>query len=179
MGAVGARAVAQDLGTNGHTMVELERYAMANKLWQTKVKRLRLPDLVCVNCGRRVESKAKTDLKVKLSDSGQQGREWHAGGLRDDDLIAFIWVDGETREHGDPRYFSIAALREAVAAQAKGQRKARSEGSELDVSWPMWVPSKSGMYVGPITEQALDGTEVVKLRFAYEDGKARTYWYSA
>ncbi|MCY4369962.1 MAG: HEAT repeat domain-containing protein, partial [bacterium] len=60
MGAVGAAAVARHLGTqHGHRMIELERYAMANKVWQTKVKRLRLPDLLCVRCGRRVEARAK------------------------------------------------------------------------------------------------------------------------
>ena len=47
MGAVGVAAVAFDLSeAHGHRMVELERYAMANKVWQTKVKRLRLPDLL-------------------------------------------------------------------------------------------------------------------------------------
>lgn len=56
MGAAGTAAVAVNLREeHGHNPIELERYAMSNKVWQTKVKRLRLPDLVCVRCGRRIE----------------------------------------------------------------------------------------------------------------------------
>lgn len=81
MGVVGAAAVAHDLRDRfGHRPVELERYSMANKIWREKVKRLRIPDLVCLQCGRRVESRAKTVLEVKLSDSETVGRQWHAGG---------------------------------------------------------------------------------------------------
>src|SRR3990170_1717003 len=67
MGAVGTAAVADDLREqHGHRPIELERYAMANKVWQTKVKRLRLPDLVCTRCGLRVESMAKSKLGLVL-----------------------------------------------------------------------------------------------------------------
>ena len=61
VGAVGARAVCTDLGTRGHRMVELERGSTDTKLWKdVKRKRVRIPDLVCVRCGLRVESRAKT-----------------------------------------------------------------------------------------------------------------------
>ena len=81
MGAVGTATVAAHLRSrHGHQPIELERYAMANKVWQTKVKRLRLPDLVCTRCGRRVGSRAKSRLGIELSDSDTPGPEWHAGG---------------------------------------------------------------------------------------------------
>jgi hypothetical protein len=96
MGALGAQRVAEDLERRGHRIVELERYAMANKIWSTKVKRLRMADLVCVACGRRFEAKAKTKLEVKLSDSRQEGRGWSEG-MRDEDVFGFLPValDGE------------------------------------------------------------------------------------
>lgn len=46
MGAYAAAAVSDDLDARGHRIIELERYAKANKIWSIKVKRLRLPDLL-------------------------------------------------------------------------------------------------------------------------------------
>ena len=113
MGATGTAAIASYLRDRyGHRPIELERYAMANKVWQTKVKRLRLPDLLCVACGRRVESRAKSALAIVLSDSDTPGREWYAGGMRDDDLYAFTRADLSTFPPmvGQPVFFSSAAL---------------------------------------------------------------------
>ena len=61
-----------------------------NKIWATKIKRLRIPDLICLKCGRRIESRAKSKLEIKMSDNEKNpDRRWDAG-LRDEDLIAFI-----------------------------------------------------------------------------------------
>jgi len=77
MGAHGAASVADDLSRDhGHKVMELERYAMSNKLWSTKLKRLRLPDLMCLRCGARIEARAKSSLQIKLSHSDTPGREW-------------------------------------------------------------------------------------------------------
>ena len=76
VGAIGTAAVADRLRDRyDHHPIELERYAMSNKVWQTKVKRLRLPDLLCVRCGLRVESRAKSKLKIMLSHSDSPGRQ--------------------------------------------------------------------------------------------------------
>src|SRR5437660_1592653 len=150
MGAVGAAAVARDLRERfGHQPIELERYSMANKVWQTKVKRLRIPDLVCVRCGTRIESRGKSKLEVRLSDSTSENREWHAGGMRPDDIFAFVRVDvgAATPVVGIPAYFTHASLQAAIDYAKKGIRKAASEGSELDISWPTWVPTRDGEFV--------------------------------
>ncbi len=55
MGALGARRVAELMKQAGLQPIELERYSRSNKIWQTKVKRLRIPDLLCVRTGLRVE----------------------------------------------------------------------------------------------------------------------------
>ncbi len=171
MGAVGAAAVAYDLSAeHGHRMVELERYAMANKVWQTKVKRLRLPDLLCVRCGLRVEARAKSKLGIVLSHSDVPGREWDSGGMRDGDQYAFIRAD---LSHfppyaGTPVFFSAAGLRASIDQVRRAAPKAASEGSESTLTWPCWVPSRPGRFLGVDT----DG------RICYHDagGVQRTYW---
>lgn len=145
MGVVATDAVRSHLrDAHGHEVIELERFAMANKLWQTKVKRLRLPDLLCVRCGRRVESRGKSQLGIILSHS--DGRPWDAGGTRDDDLFAFIRVvvEGDDPHTSMPAYFRTDAIR-AVAEHAKESgRKATSEGAEVTLTWKTWVPTTSG-----------------------------------
>jgi hypothetical protein len=175
MGAIGTAHVARDLRDRfGHRAVELERYSMANKVWtRIKVKRLRIPDLVCLQCGRRVESRAKSKLEVKLSDSATVGREWHAGGMRPDDLFAFVRVDLDTSPVtvGRPAYFTGAGLRSMVDVARRGTRKSASQGSEVDLKWPTWVPSGDGTLLG------VDGEG--RVLFRRPSGKEGTYGHSA
>lgn len=144
MGAAGSAAVSEHLREeHGHRPIELERYAMANKIWATKIKRLRLADIVCLNCGRRVEARAKSDLKVRMSHSNTEGREWDAG-LRDDDLCAFVpWADGGVA--GPPEYFAVGDMRDAFDYARFGPPKAASEGAERDLTWPARVATRDGI----------------------------------
>lgn len=171
MGAVGSAAVASHLRSGfGHRPIELERYAMANKVWKTKVKRLRLPDLVCMRCGLRIESRAKSKLAIILSHSDTEGREWDAGGMRNQDLFAFLRVDiSDGSNHtSDPFYFSTAALRAAIGQSKRSKPKASSEGSEVTLTWPSWIPAKSGTLVKVDDEDRI----VCK----WSDGSTYRYW---
>jgi hypothetical protein len=171
MGAVGAAAVAHHLSTeHGHRMIELERYAMANKVWQTKVKRLRLPDLLCVRCGLRVEARAKSKLGIVLSHSDTPGREWDAGGMRDHDLYAFLRADLDTfpPQTGLPTYFEAHALRSTERHARRSAPKASSEGSEVTLSWPCWVPSTSGRLLG------IDEND--RIVYSSRGGRKGVYW---
>ena len=171
MGAIGSAAVASHLRNQfGHQPVELERYAMANKVWQTKVKRLRLPDLLCVRCGLRIESRAKSKLAVVLSHSDVEGREWDAGGMRDQDLYAFLRVQNtdDSQQISEPSYFSTESLRAAIHQTKRSSPKASSEGSEVTLRWPCWVPNKDGTFV----EVNDDGIIVCK----WLDGRIHRYW---
>lgn len=148
MGVVATDAVRNDLrDTHGHQVIELERFAMANKLWQTKVKRLRLPDLLCVRCGLRVESRGKSQLGIILSHS--DGRAWDAGGTRDEDLFAVVRVVvSDDHPHTSvPTYFRTEDLRLTRDHATESNRKATSEGSEVTLTWKTWVPSASGTVV--------------------------------
>lgn len=148
MGAVGTASVLEFLNAHrGHRMVELERYAMANKIWATKIKRKRVPDLVCLDCGRRVESRAESDLRIRMSQSDAEGRQWDAG-LRDQDICAFVrWLPEQRRAADLPSFFTVQAMRETVEFVKWGQRKAASEGSERDITWPASVPGKDGQVI--------------------------------
>src|SRR2546427_10221655 len=65
IGAIGTRRVFENLKKQGHHPLELERGSMSFKIWKTvKIKRIRVPDILCVRCGRRVESRAKTKFEV-------------------------------------------------------------------------------------------------------------------
>lgn len=139
MGALGSARVAADLTGRGHKIIELERYTTSNKIWATKIKRLRLPDLLCIACGTRIEARAKSKLEVKLSDSpSRPDRRWDYG-MNDNDLVAFLlatwegdvpvvgrWVD----------YFRVGDLRSTVGLSKLGPAKPATEGAERDRAWP-------------------------------------------
>ena len=174
MGAVGAAAAADVLrDRHGHEPIELERYAMANKVWQSKVKRLRLPDLLCTRCGLRVEARAKSKLAIVLSHSDAPGRRWDDGGMRDSDLFAFMRVDSFPGTFpptvAEPVWFSTAALRASARYARRSSPKAASEGSEVTMTWPCWVPSSGGSIEGVDD----DG----RIVWRDEAGKRRLYWH--
>lgn len=89
IGAIGTRAVFRDLERQGHRPIELERGSMDYKIWKNiKIKRLRVPDLLCLKCGTRVEARAKTQLEISMSHSlSDPERGWDKG-LIDRDVVA-------------------------------------------------------------------------------------------
>jgi len=148
--SMGVRAVHRAMGSlqgQGFRPIELERYCGSNKIWATKVKRLRLPDVLCVNTGLRVEVRAKTDLKIRMSDAPQNpARTWDAGN-RNNDVVAFVacfdTVDGPEPAQ-NAVFFTIGSLRDAVAHSKLGPPKSASEGAERDRTWPAIIPSRDG-----------------------------------
>lgn len=147
MGAVGVHRAMRRLRDHGFEPIELERYCGSNKIWTTKVKRLRLPDLLCVKTGMRVEVRAKTHLKIRMSDApANPDRAWDAG-LHDDDLVALITCS-DTADGPNPAddavYFTVGALRASMDSSRLGPPKSASEGAERDRTWPSIVPSRDG-----------------------------------
>lgn len=147
MGAMGSRQVISELSTMGYAPVELERYSTSNKIWATKVKRLRLPDLLCVRTGTRFEVRAKSKLEIKMSDApNNPDRVWDAG-LRDHDIIALIACENDSGAPVPAQnavYFTVNSLRDSVATSKLGQPKSASEGAERDRTWPATVPKRPG-----------------------------------
>ena len=147
MGAVGVHRTMDRFRDRGFEPIELERYCGSNKIWTTKVKRLRLPDLLCAKTGLRAEVRAKTDLKIRMSDApANPDRVWDAG-LRDDDVVAVITCfdrDDGLEPADDAVYFTVGALRASVDRSRLGPPKSASEGAERDRTWPATVPTRDG-----------------------------------
>ena len=171
LGAVGARSVCSDLASRGHRMVELERGSTDTKLWkEVKRKRVRIPDLVCVHCGQRAESRAKTNAELAMSHSvTDEARAWDFG-MIDSDLIAFpicqaveerYWSAGRLgssasywhernwvrwRLIGKINYFRAGAFRSTKFS--KSSVKGVTEGSETSICWDAVFSGRAGTVEG-------------------------------
>ncbi len=168
IGVVGAEAVRQRLAELGHAVVELERGALDPKLWkEVKRKRVRIPDLVCTRCGRRIESRAKTRPELSMSHSPSDPyRSWDSG-MIPGDWIAFPicepavrkdWVLGQLiggdsywherrwahwRSRGAINVFGVASFR---GSNPKPKPvKGVTEGSETQVFWPAAFSAQDGI----------------------------------
>jgi len=174
IGALGVHQTISHLKTLGFQPIELERYCGSNKIWGTKVKRLRLPDLMCVKTGLRFEVRAKTDLQIKMSDApNNPARAWDAG-LRDDDLAAFISISdnqGMFVPADEAVFFRIGELRKSVNFSKLGEPKSASEGAERDRTWPATVPSRDGRVIS-VTKDKL-----IVEQFDKEGKRARKQTY--
>ncbi len=154
IGAIGARAVFNDLKRQGHRPIELERGSMDYKIWKNiKIKRLRVPDLLCLNCGTRVEARAKTQLEITMSHSlSDPERGWDKG-LTDRDVVALSVCaktgEGPTDWQADSliQFISVGALQKAFAERrvVTEKPKGAGEGFELRVTWPSAVASSDGV----------------------------------
>ena len=171
IGAVGARAVAKDLSWQGHEMAELERGSTDTKLWKdVKRKRVRIPDLVCLRCGLRIESRAKTKADLSMSHSPMdEARAWDFG-MVDSDVVAFpvceandesYWSLGRLdavesywrernwvkwRTSGAINYFRVGSFRSTPPSGSS--TKGVTEGSETSISWKAIFSTRSGTVEG-------------------------------
>lgn len=128
-GAAGTTRVFENLKKQCHSPVELERGSMGFKLWKKiKIKRVRVPDLLCVNCGKRIESRAKTDLQISMSHSTSDPKRGWDYGLLDNDYVAFVKA---YKTGGRPIDWSTDELVQYV--KVKDMRKARENGEVSEI----------------------------------------------
>jgi hypothetical protein len=169
MGATATRAVIDFLRGAGFSPVELERYSTSNKIWTTKVKRLRLPDVLCIRTGLRVEVRGKSKLEIKMSHSPNvPERHWDSG-LRDEDLVALVPCRdlGDRIEiRGNSTYLTVAAMRAAAATAKLGPPKSASEGAERDLTWPSVLPTGDGL---------VSGVDGLRLRVRFRSGRNHSF----
>lgn len=172
MGARGTASTRDFLNKkHDHCLVELERYAMSNKIWMTKIKKMRVPDLLCLKCGLRVEARTKTNLAAQASHGGKEERAWDAG-MAADDLMALIPWDPDAQDvGGNPQFFRYGDLRDAYDHEVtKTERKSQEQGSEMTLTWPTYRVSKDGEVVdcdqatGRVKVQPTDGGSPVYAR---------------
>ena len=175
MGARGVHHTMAHLSNAGFKPIELERYCGSNKIWATKVKRLRLPDLLCALTGLRVEVRAKSDLKIRMSDApANPDRLWDTG-LRSSDIIAFVPCKEAAQGPMPcdvPSFFMVEALRRSAASSKLGPPKSASEGAERDRTWPATVPSRDGTVITVTAEK------IITRMFATRDQDVRNQTFA-
>lgn len=153
IGATGTRAVFNDLQRQSHRPIELERGSLGFKIWKNiKIKRLRVPDILCLACGTRIEARAKTTLEISMSHSlSDPGRGWDYG-LLDSDMVALSLCSKTGQGPTDwqaaslIQYTSVLELRKAFNEKRvlTEKPKGAQEGFELRVRWPSAVSSCDG-----------------------------------
>ena len=154
IGATGTRRVIEHLRSQGHSPIELERGSTSYKIWKAiKIKRLRVPDILCLRCGRRAESRAKTRMEISMSHSyADKERGWDFG-LDAEDVVALAHCERVGQGPLDwsasqlVQYISVARLREAWSAgQVKiPSQKGAGEGFEIRATWPSATASAHGV----------------------------------
>lgn len=154
IGAIGTSKVFEDLKTKGHFPIELERGSTSFKIWKKiKIKRVRVPDILCINCGRRFESRAKTALKITMSHSFSNAERGWDFGLDDSDLIALV----KCARSGDRpidwkaddlvQYVYVKDMRDALHKNrvVSEKPKGATEGFEARLTWPSAVANFEGV----------------------------------
>ena len=163
IGAVGTKKVFDHLDTQGQRPVPLDRGSMSFKLWKSiKIKRLRVPDILCVASGTCVESRAKTKLEISMSHStSDPDRGWDFG-LSDDDFVALPVCQKAGPEPVDwvasdlVQFIRVGDLRSACSQKMVIQErpKGAQEGFEIRLTWPCSVASSDGI-VSELTDARL------------------------
>jgi hypothetical protein len=153
MGATGTIAVFNNLRAQGHTPIELERGSRSFKIWKNiKIKRIRVADILCIDCGKCVECRTKTKLEISMSHSQADPERGWDYGLDNTDRVAFV-VCNQTGDkpvdwqvNGPIQYVSVEDLRlsreedRAILTQPKGAE----EGFEMRIIWPTVITNTSG-----------------------------------
>ena len=138
VGAAGTNATINRLREMGFNPIELERGSTG-----FKIKRVRVPDILCLNTGQRFESRGKTKLEISMSHSlNDPKRAWDAG-MRDDDFVSIVMFEQNDYSPTDlkrvsPVHFvSVKDMRAAFASEqvSISQPKGVEEGSEVRVQW--------------------------------------------
>lgn len=154
IGAIGTKRVFEDLKNHGHNPLELERGSMSFKIWKNiKIKRIRVPDILCIDCSRRIESRAKTKLEISMSHSVSDPERGWDYGLNNNDYIAFVVCKRVGEKPTDwcarelVQYVNVGELR---SAQASGRAflvkpKGAEEGFESRIIWPASIANAAGI----------------------------------
>jgi hypothetical protein len=144
VGAAGTNATIARLKEMGFNPIELERGSTGFKIWKKiKIKRVRVPDILCLNTGLRFESRGKTKLEISMSHSlNDPKRAWDAG-MRDDDFVSIVVFEQKDDSPVDlkqisPVHFTrVNDMRTAFVGEQVSITKPKGveEGSEIRVMW--------------------------------------------
>jgi hypothetical protein len=143
IGAAGTNATIDRLSRLGFSPIELERGSTGFKIWKKiKIKRVRVPDILCLDTGQRFESRGKTKLEISMSHSlNDPKRAWDAG-LRDDDFVSIVVFEPTDSPVSFKRvspihFINVKDMRDAFENKQISITKPKGveEGSEIRVQW--------------------------------------------
>ena len=144
VGAAGTNATIENLIAIGYSPIELERGSRGFKIWKKiKIKRVRVPDILCLRTGLRFESRGKTKVEISMSHSLKDPKRTWDAGMHDDDYVSIVVLnqtdDAPTYpERVSPvHYVSVRSLRDAFNSNQVTITKPKGveEGSEIRVVW--------------------------------------------
>jgi len=163
VGAAGTKATMRYLAELGFQPIELERGSSGFKIWKTiKIKRVRVPDILCLKSGWRFESRGKTKVEISMSHSrSDPNRAWDAG-MRADDFVVVVLCEQASDSIVDWRpaspihFIRIDHMRQAFAQGLVRitEPKGVEEGSEIRVIW-LSVAANQRALVAQVTETAM------------------------
>lgn len=157
LGATATERTIEFLDERGHEVIELERGARSTRIWKHKEKQLRVPDLLCLECGRKIESRGKKNLEITMSHSTSDGERTWDYDADDEDWVALVKCTKEgdhPRDWSAPEIVNIVSydqLRETVD-MTKQDRSGPTQGSELTITWPSTTASADGI-VKQVTDE--------------------------
>ncbi|HWB25900.1 MAG TPA: HEAT repeat domain-containing protein [Chitinophagaceae bacterium] len=169
LGAIGTQQVFKKLIELGHHPIELERGSMSYKIWKKiKIKRIRVPDIICIDNGIRIESRAKSKLEITMSHSlNDPSRGWDAD-LKNEDYVALVackkgdlspvdWVPNSPIQ-----FISVRELRESFKRKEVITEKAKGvqEGSEVRITWLSCIAGKN-LTIIDVTEDKIVARSVI------------------
>lgn len=183
IGAAGTNSTIARLQELGFDPIELERGSTDYKIWKKiKIKRIRVPDILCLKTGTRFESRGKTKAEISMSHSLQNpDRAWDTG-LRDEDYVSMVVFrqDNENAkdiEQVSPVHFiSVKDMRYAFVHNLTTTpgKKGYEEASEIRVIWPTAFANNDST-ISSITDNrvVLTGSrkQTVNLSRSYKDGE--------
>ena len=151
VGAAGTNATIDRLTELGFRPIELERGSTGFKIWKKiKIKRVRVPDIRCLQTGLRFESRGKTKPEISMSHSLKDPkRAWDAG-MRDDDFVSIVVFQQSAESPIDLKrvspvqFVKVKDLRDAFAQKRVSITKPKGveEGSEIRVVWTAAVANQ-------------------------------------
>lgn len=166
VGAAGTNATMERLTALGFRPIELERGSTGFKIWKKiKIKRVRVPDVLCLNTGLRFESRGKTKPEISMSHSLKDPkRAWDAG-MRDDDFVSIVVCQQsagspvEVERISPVHFIKVSDLRDAFAQKSVSITKPKGveEGSEIRVVWTSAV-AKQHSTVSEVTAKRIQMT---------------------
>jgi|YelNatPaOPRAMG01_1025707.scaffolds.fasta_scaffold23265_4 hypothetical protein len=153
IGVIGVNKAIEELKALGHNPLPVEKGTTSFKIWTSlKTKRFRVPDILCLKCGRRFEVRSKTKPELSMSHStADTDRAWDYG-LSDEDYVVFVtcqkygsepinWIATEPIQ-----FVSVADMRSAWTGKQAylTASKGREEAFEKRLIWPTKFAKKDG-----------------------------------